>query len=141
MEAFDKAGIKEDRDVLEFLFDMVGERFNTSRVQQETTNTEGGNPSSSSEDDRVLSVSYFINKLFNSAETQEINEVDQILQNLKATLIYKGLDFSVIFAEQGSAEDRGGRRGKTAASEDGERKRYKGAAEFDLTSHYTRFSQ
>ena len=31
MEAFDKAGVREDRDVLEFLFDMVGERYNTAR--------------------------------------------------------------------------------------------------------------
>jgi hypothetical protein len=31
IEAFDKANVKEDRDVLEFLFDIVGEKFNTSR--------------------------------------------------------------------------------------------------------------
>jgi len=29
----------------------------------------------------------------------EINEIDSILQNIKATLIYKGLDFSIVFAE------------------------------------------
>jgi hypothetical protein len=52
-------------------------------------------------------------------------------------LIYKGLDFSVIFAEQGSAEEKGSRRGKS--SEDGEKRKRTG--DFDLTSHYTRFSQ
>jgi hypothetical protein len=31
VEAFDKAGVREDRDVLEFLFDMVGEKYNTKR--------------------------------------------------------------------------------------------------------------
>jgi len=69
VEAFDKAGVREDRDVLEFLFDMVGERYNTTRPAE-------GTPQ---EEERVLSVSYFINKLFNTSETQEINEVDQIL--------------------------------------------------------------
>ncbi len=94
VEAFDKAGVKEDRDVLEFLFDMVGEKYNTHRSEGSTSNDE----------ERVLSVSYFINKLFNSSENIEINEIDNILQNLKATLIYKGLDFSVIFAESESEE-------------------------------------
>jgi len=53
-------------------------------------------------------------------------------------LIYKGLDFSVIFAEQGSAEDRGGSRRSKASGEDAEKKRQRG--EFDLTSYYSRFS-
>jgi hypothetical protein len=69
----------------------------------------------------------------------EINEIDTILQSIKATLIYKGMDYSVIFAEQSSVEDRGGsRRGKSATGEDAEKKKQKG--DFDLTSHYTRFS-
>lgn len=46
-----------------------------------------------------MSITYFINKLFNTPEVTELNEIDNILQNLKAALIYKGLDFSVIFAE------------------------------------------
>jgi hypothetical protein len=67
VEAFDKAGVREDRDVLEFLFDMVGERFNTHRAP------DGSQPA---EEERILSVSYFINKLFNTSETVEINEID-----------------------------------------------------------------
>jgi hypothetical protein len=31
-EAFDRAGVREDRDVLEFLFDMVGEKYNNNRT-------------------------------------------------------------------------------------------------------------
>jgi hypothetical protein len=69
IEAFEKAGIKEDRDVLEFLFDVVGEKFNTQREEGLTTNDE----------EKVLSVTYFINKLFSTTETIEMNEVDQIL--------------------------------------------------------------
>ncbi len=59
--------MREDRDVLEFLFDMVGERYNTHRA------TDGSQPA---EEERILSVSYFINKLFNTSETVEINEID-----------------------------------------------------------------
>lgn len=29
----------------------------------------------------------------------ELNEIDLLLQDLKAIMIYKGLDFSIIFAE------------------------------------------
>ena len=67
--AFNKADIKEDRDVLEFLFDVVGEKFNTTRKEGETSNDE----------ERILSVSYFISKLFSSVESTELNEIDVIL--------------------------------------------------------------
>jgi len=32
-------------------------------------------------------------------EMREVNEVEEALSNIKAALVYKGLDFSVIFAE------------------------------------------
>jgi hypothetical protein len=32
-------------------------------------------------------------------ETRETDEVEQALAQIKATLVYKGLDFSIIFAE------------------------------------------
>ncbi len=69
IEVFDKAGIKVDRDVLELLFDVVAEKFNTSRQEGTTSN----------EDEKILSITYFINKLFSATETQEINEIDTIL--------------------------------------------------------------
>jgi len=47
----------------------VGEKFNTTRKEGETSN----------DDERILSVSYFITKLFSTAETTEINEIDVIL--------------------------------------------------------------
>lgn len=125
MDAFDKAGVKEDRDVLEFLFDMVGEKYNTHRTEGASSNNE----------ERVLSVSYFINKLFNTSEITEINEIDSILQNLKATLIYKGLDFSIVFAESDSEERTSSRRSK------GEDAKRAAKGQIDLTSHYSRFSQ
>lgn len=96
IEVFERAGVNVDREVLEMLFEVVGEKYNTSKKQ--------GN--SSNDDEKVLSITYFINKLFSQVETVEINEIDQVLQNIKATLIYKGLDFSIIFGEEDSVEDR-----------------------------------
>lgn len=69
IEAFDKASIKEDRDVLELLFDVVAEKFNTNRSEGTTSNDE----------EKILSITYFINKLFSTSEITEINELDSIL--------------------------------------------------------------
>ena len=112
--------------MLEFLFDVVGEKFNTSRE-------EGG---ASNDEEKVLSVTYFINKLFTTTETTEMSEVDQVLMNVKAAMIYKGLDFSIIFAEQAAQEERGRR---TSSKEDKQKKGDSNA--IDLTYHYSRFSQ
>jgi Ca2+-binding EF-hand superfamily protein len=54
-------------------------------------------------------------------------------------MIYKGLDFSIVFAEQASVEERGKRGAK--ASEPVDRKKTKGESGIDLTYHYTRFTQ
>lgn len=43
---------------------------------------------------------YFSDKLFRKNETREVTEVDETLSYIKASLIYKGVDFSIIFAEQ-----------------------------------------
>jgi hypothetical protein len=136
VEAFQRAGIHVDRAVLEFLFDVVGEKYNTVQDEGETTN----------DDVKVLSITYFINKLFSQAETSEMAEVDQTLQNIKAALIYKGLDFSVVFAENSVEHVKKVRR--PAANLDSSnpddsvmlQKRMK-EAPIDLTQHYTRFAQ
>ncbi len=93
IEAFTKAEIFIDRDMLEFLFDVVSEKFNTKTEKGKTSNS----------DSKVLNISYFINKLFSQAESSEIFEIDKILQNIKAALVYKGMDFSIIFAENTDA--------------------------------------
>lgn len=104
--------MKEDRDVLELLFEVVAEKFVTNRAD--------GSPSNDNE--KILSITYFINKLFNTSETLEINEIDTVLQNLKATLIYKGLDFSIVFAEADSV-DEGRKRGTKTTEEGADRKK------------------
>lgn len=47
----------------------------------------------------MLQITHFIHKIFDDHETHELNLIDNILQNIKAALIYKGLDFSIVFAE------------------------------------------
>ncbi len=67
----------------------MAEKYNTVQNEGETSN----------DDQKVMSITYFINKLFSSFETNDLTDVDQTLQHIKAALIYKGLDFSIIFAE------------------------------------------
>jgi hypothetical protein len=37
--------------------------------------------------------------LFTKLEISAVSEVDQTLQHIKAALIYKGVDFGIVFAE------------------------------------------
>lgn len=55
-----------DRGVLEFLFEVVGEKYNTAQDEGQTTNA----------DEKILSITYFINKLFNDVEVTELSDVD-----------------------------------------------------------------
>lgn len=86
--------------MLEFLFNVVAEKYNTVPSDGETTN----------DDQKVMSITYFINKLFSSFETTDLTEADQTLQHIKAALIYKGLDFSIVFAENSVETTRKGPR-------------------------------
>lgn len=54
---------------------------------------------SEQKESKVLSLKFFLGKLFRTHEMREVNEVEEALSCIKAALIYKGLDFSVIFAE------------------------------------------
>lgn len=40
-----------------------------------------------------------MSKLFKNDELDEFNEIDFTLSNIKAALIYKGIDFGCVFAE------------------------------------------
>jgi hypothetical protein len=50
-------------------------------------------------EEKVLSLEFFMGKLFRQHETRETDEVMNTLANIKAALVYKGLDLSNIFAE------------------------------------------
>lgn len=84
-------------------------------------------------------------KLFMKNEHREVDEVDQTLQLIKAALIYKNVDFGVIFGEK--TQDDTGKKGKGKRG-DKRQKEEKSAAEgeqqsnvkLDMMSHYTRFA-
>jgi len=121
-----------DRDILEFLFDVVSEKFNTNQEKGSTTNSE----------DKVLSITYFINKLFSEIETNELSEVNQTLSHLKAALIYKGLDFSIVFAENSVEHTKGKKLPHNKSFQDDSKIMEQKAKNtpIDLTLNYTRFA-
>ena len=86
VDAFYRAGVNMSRENLEFLFDVMSESFNEAS-------------DSIVVDQKYLNLLFFIEKLFTRNEYKEFSEVDMTLQLLKASLIYKGVDFGVIFAE------------------------------------------
>ena len=63
-------------------------------------------------EDKFLNLMFFVEKLFTRNEYREVTEVDMTLQLIKASLIYKGVDFGVIFAEQSEEQDTKKGRGK-----------------------------
>lgn len=81
---------------------------------------------------------YFINKLFSKNEIYELNEIDQTLQNIKSALIYKGLDFSVIFGENSEDAPKKAKRGQSPSKAEEVVKRKD--LGFDITQHFTRFN-
>ena len=85
-----------------------------------------------------MSITYFINKLFSESEVGELNEIDQILQNVKAALVYKGLEFSIVFAEN-TVDEKKKKRDNVDDTMKLEKKLKD--APIDLTQHYTRFAQ
>ena len=83
-----KAGVTVDRELLEQLFDVLGEKYNENA-------------------DKYLAINYFVGKIFSEGERREISEVDQTIARIKTCLIYKGLDFSILFAEHDAGEKDG----------------------------------
>ena len=84
-----------DREILEFLFDVMSESFTLPKTEFEPKQSE-----SATESEKVIQLVFFMGKLFRSHETRETDEVEAALSNIKAALVYKGLDSSIIFAEE-----------------------------------------
>ena len=121
--AFQRADVGMERDTLEFLFDIMSESYTMPKTDYE--------PKGMAVDDeqtveRVVPLDFFMSKLFQTQETREIDEVELTLANIKAALIYKGLDFSIIFAEQ--SEDVG-KKPKRQVSKKSKEERAKAEAE------------
>jgi hypothetical protein len=100
------------------LFKVLSETYTLPKTEFEPKEERpaGDDPAS----ERVLSLSFFMSKLFRPHELREVDEVDQTLGQIKAALVYKGLDFSIIFAEQ--SDDGGQRRGRQAKRSKEEKK-------------------
>jgi hypothetical protein len=104
--AFQQVGLAISRDTLEFLFNVLSETFTLPKTEYEPRDqNEEGTAS-----ERVLSLSFFMTKLFRPHEQREVDEVDQTLGQIKAALVYKGLDFSIVFAEQ--SDDSGAKKSR-----------------------------
>lgn len=78
--------------MLEFLFDVMSESYTLPSTDFDKENVDPK--------DRVLNLQFFFEKLFSKEEQKEVHEVDKTLASIKAALVYKGLDFSIIFAEE-----------------------------------------
>jgi hypothetical protein len=116
-----RADIKIDRDSLELLFDVMAERFDEPR------------PDDIQAEVKHLNLPFFFAKLFTKSEVQAVSEVDQTLQHIKTALIYKGVDFGIVFAES-VADDVGSTTKQKAA-------RKVKDAKIDLMCHHSRFAQ
>lgn len=106
----------------------MSERFDTPVNKNNATKAE-------SSGEKYLNLPFFYSKLFWKDEMMQITEVDHTLQMIKAALIYKGVDFGNIFAEQ-TADDtkqKGQRRTANIKPKDD--------GKIDLMCHYSRFAQ
>lgn len=92
---------------------------------------------------KFLNLVFFMGKLFTKNEHREVDEVDQTLQLIKAALIYKNVDFGVIFAEK-TQEDTGkkgkGKRDRKVKEEKTGGEEQQTNVKLDMMSHYTRFA-
>ena len=139
VEAFYRAKVNITRDSLEFLFDVMSERFS-----QPSKVVNGSDPNDAPKvESKFLNLIFFMGKLFTNHESREINEVDLTLQLIKAALIYKGVDIGIIFAEDNS-DSLKKPKGKTGTVKGAPKVRKAAVQEdkkVDMTSHYSRFAQ
>ena len=81
LKAFDRADIKIDREMLEYLFDLLGEQYIL-----------GDNM-------KILSIGYFLKKLFTKTENIEINQIKGMMKKILLVLEYRGMEPESVFAE------------------------------------------
>lgn len=106
----------------------MSERFDTQKPDEENSNPD--------QDVKYLNLPYFFSKLFTVSEVRDITEVDQTLSAIKSALIYKGVDFCIIFAEASDDDQpiKQGTKGKVV-------RKVKTDDTIDLMCHYSRFAQ
>ena len=135
VDAFYRAKVNLTRDSLEFLFDVMSERFADNAPQED--------PRAPKAEVKYLNLIFFMGKLFSRHENREVIEVDLTLQLIKAALIYKGVDLGNIFAEDNQDADKKPK-GKRAVLKGAKKEKKTEETEqkkVDMMSHYSRFSQ
>jgi len=81
LEAFEKADIKVDIETLNYLFELLEEKYIPK------------------DGEKVLSVAHFLKKLLNDEEAKEGAEIEQILKKISGSLNYRGIEPEVIFLD------------------------------------------
>jgi len=137
ISAFYLAGVNISRENLEFLFDVMSERFvkgqGPDRENKKGTLSKSDLKNIANSETKYLNLLYFFGKIFQKNERREVTEVDETLSLIKAALIYKGVDFSIIFAETSEEDPKNaGKKSKSIATKD---------EKIDMMCHYTRFAQ
>lgn len=100
------AKVNVPRENLEFLFDVMSERFvKGSKEESEQPQSKAEQQANLQAEKKYLNLLFFFGKLFQKNERREVTEVDETLSLIKAALIYKGVDFSIIFAEASDDAD------------------------------------
>lgn len=145
VKAFLRAKVPMDRDTLEFLFDVMSESYMLPKTDFEPKASGKGEEV---QQPKVLNLQFFLEKLFDKHESREVDEIEDTLSNIKASLVYKGLDFSIIFAEEEEVKVELRKAGKKMSREDrAAREREKHEARkkreqsVDMTLNYSRHAQ
>lgn len=144
IKAFQVANVSIDLNVLEFLFDVMAETYSIPPTDFEP-NQRGADESP----ERVMSLKLFMERVFNQHEMREVDEVELTLSNVKAALVYKGIDFSIVFAEQSEETTQKKFKQQTKKSKEEKKRQEEEKKEakkrkqqsVDMTMQYTRFAQ
>jgi hypothetical protein len=101
--AIAEAGIYMIRDDVEYLFDVMAEFYhkqpdNKEKIDDKEEEEEAEEPNKMFTD-KYLFLPFFKSKLYHKQELKDLNELDGTLCLLKSAMLYKNLEFEVIFAE------------------------------------------
>ena len=136
VDAFYRAKVNITRDSLEFLFDVMSERFQEPPGHDEPADAPR-------REAKYLNMIFFMGKLFSRHENREVNEVDLTLQLIKAALIYKGVDLGNVFAEDNADNFKkpAGKKGAVKGAAKVKKVTVQEEKKVDMMSHYSRFAQ
>lgn len=80
-EGFEKAQIEIDKETLDYIFEMVSEKY-TPREQE-----------------KVLNIAHFLKQLLTKEENKEYNEIEEILNKISSSMSYRGIAPEKLFTD------------------------------------------